>query len=92
MTSSLQHDPHGISTHALREEGDRGTSYAEAYEDMKPYLCSRLILWNGNRTFKDFRSMVLDCTSTIFLSLADAMERMREVFREVGNALREVNT
>ena len=22
MTSSLQHDPHGISTHALREEGD----------------------------------------------------------------------
>lgn len=69
-----------------------GTSYAEAYEDMKPYLCSRLILWNGNRTFKDFRSMVLDCTSTIFLSLADAMERMREVFREVGNALREVNT
>ena len=69
-----------------------GTSYAEAYEDMKPYLCSRLILWNWNRTFKDFRSMVLDCTSTIFLSLADAMERMREVFREVGNALREVNT
>jgi len=70
----------------------KGTSYAEAYEDMKPHLCSRLILWNGNRTFKDFRSTVLDCTSTIFLSLADAMERMREVFCEVGNALREVNT
>lgn len=69
-----------------------GISYAEAYEDMKPYLCSHLISWNGNRTFKDFRSMVLDCTSKIFLSLADAMERMREVFLEVGNALREVNT
>lgn len=69
-----------------------GTSYAEAYEDMKPYLRSRLISWNGNRAFKDFRSMVLDCTSTIFLSLADEMERMREVFRELGNALREVNT
>lgn len=69
-----------------------GTSYAEAYENMKPYRCSHLISWNGNRTFKDFRRMVLDCTSTIFISLADAMERMREVFREVGNALREVNT
>ena len=69
-----------------------GISYAEAYEDTKPYLCSYLISWNGNRTFKDFRRMVLDCTSTIFLSLADAIERMLEVFREVGNALREVNT
>ncbi len=65
-----------------------GTSYAEAYEDMKPYL----IIANGNRIFRDFQSVVLDCASTLFLSLADALERMREVFREVGNALREVNT
>ena len=69
-----------------------GTSYAEAYENMELYRCSHLISWNGNRTFKDFRSAALDCTSKIFLSLADAMERTREVFREVGNALREVNT
>ena len=65
-----------------------GTSYAEANEDMKPYL----IIANGNRIFRDFQSVVLDCASTLFLSLADALERMREVFREVGNALREVNT
>ena len=69
-----------------------GTSYAEAYENMKPYRCSHLISRNGNRIFKDLQSAVLDCTSKIFLSLADAMERMQEVFRETGNALREVNT
>ena len=69
-----------------------GTSYAEAYEDMKPYLCSRLISWSGNRIFKDLQSAVLDFTSKIFLSLSDAIERMQEVFRETGNALREVNT
>lgn len=69
-----------------------GTSYAEAYEDMKPYRYSYLISRNGNRIFKDLQSAVLDCTSKIFLSLADAMERTQEVFRETGNALREVNT
>ena len=69
-----------------------GTSYAEAYEDMKPYRSAYLIVANGNRIFRDFQSVVLDCASTLFLSLADALERMREAFREVGNALREVNT
>ena len=69
-----------------------GVSYADAYKEMEAYRAFRVITENGNRVFKNFQSVVLDCTSTIFLSLADAMERMREVFREVGNALREVNT
>lgn len=77
---------------ASQIENMMGTSYAEAYENIKLYRYSHSISWNGNRTFKDFRSAALDCTSKIFLSLADAMERMQEAFREIGNALREVTT
>ena len=64
-----------------------GTSYDEAYKDMKPHL----IVANGIKVSRDFQSMVLDCASKLFLSLANAAGRMREVFGEIGNTLREVN-
>lgn len=64
-----------------------GTSYAEAYKDMKPYL----IVANGIKGFRDFQSMFLDWASKIFLSLANAAGRAQEVFSEMGNTLREVN-
>lgn len=68
-----------------------GTSYTEAYEDMKPYRYSHLIVANGIKVFKDSQSMVLDYASKIFLSLANAAGRAQEVFSEMGNTLREVN-
>ena len=64
-----------------------GTSYAEAYKDMKPHL----IVANEIKVFMDFQSMGLDCASKLFLSLANAAGRMQEVFGEMGNTLREVN-
>lgn len=68
-----------------------GVSYADAYKEMEAHRVFRVITENGNRVFKNFQSVVLDCASKSFLSLADAVGRMQEIFSEMGNTLCEVN-